>query len=1054
MSNTNLNSPPQSTDTKTLSEDFFPTDLEPVLDHDELESNEQEQQDDDDNFPFTTTTSSSATAFQATANATASFEHIKLKTLQALYGIQVIKKKSKHTRMKQKHDYYKGYEYTYDLSLLRDKSPKGSVDEGIRSLVDLLNAHPCYSTLSSCSGRITLFDPAGVGVEGNVNVGKEEDAIATSQVSSKSGKGHGTWLLSIHDQITTTQLYNALEQHHEKKMQLEQEQQQQHHHQQQQPQERSPCLLFQHEPLLLHVAASNLKRAQQLLKIALELGFRESGIMLSSKKITVAIRTHGLSLVVPLVSLPCFSGRGSASASASASRCSNDGSGQPLYSYEYLEELVYQANHRFVLNQEKLQRLEETIRQVLFRPKQSVSTSVGGMMVGRYNKTTMDVELESDDIRPLDVVECTWDSSKIPPLGLWGHTAVAIQTDRIEEEGETKGMTKVTDLLVMGGYGTGPPMQQQEGNKGCGGPSRRSDRIYRLRRYGMMSGQWDECWIECQISNPVDHDNSVQVPSPAVVNVGGFAAVQVSYSAREKAASCVMPQNLNCHSMPLIVLFGGRESPSRPKDDLVILSYDANNNGVTMFSPWDVRGDIPEARWGHSLTALSGRQGRVALLVGGRNEKDVLSSAYVLSVCTITKNDNGEQLESQPQSQRNEHSEVNSYFVWEKISQAIPRFFHCASRHSSGNHSIEQIVIHGGLFSTALLPQKEQKEVEYDTIILTLNPDDNKDCSLDNIHMGNSVAVFGGAMCSITNFAQPLLLCSGGVVSSPTKSNMKNEGQPLDEELFDRSLLQAMTVVCNSTRAHGDASRRNELKMFTVTHQYSSNNDHEERIDAGSMVHHCCIEIPPWCTTPSVTEDSNDGINPKPLPQDNVAEIVLIGGGVPLFAFGPCFAKSHHVTIRSCNNKSAATAAANHGSIHQPTTSVRSKNQISSQKTSSLTNNNTKTTKSRRIRKRETNVIFVHKSHAKQVKTALEEESLLDKNYRMIKIENDMEQGMAHLSASNHIAIPVTKECLNVLSSHMNNAAHGRSDWLEHVVTSGKYVVPFSSSVLGRRGFF
>lgn len=1036
MSNTHLNRPPpQSTCTKTLSEDFFPTDLEPVLDHDELDEHEQEQQDD----------SSSATVFQATANATASFEHIKLKTLQALYGIQVIKKKSKNTRMKQKHDYYKDYEYTYDLSLLRDKSPKGSVDEGIRSLVDLLNAHPCFSTLSSCSGRITLFDPAGVGGGGNVNVGEEEDAIATSQVSSKSGKGHGTWLLSIHDQITTTQLHNALEQHHEKKMQLEQEQQQQ-QHQQQQQQERSPCLLFQHEPLLLHVAASNLKRAQQLLKIALELGFRESGIMLSSKKITVAIRTHGLSLVVPLVSLPCSSGRGSASATASGG--SNDGSGQPLYSYEYLEELVYQANHRFVLNQEKLQRLEETIKQVLFRPKRSVTTSVGGM-VGQYNRTTMEVEV--DDIRPLDVVECTWDSSKIPPLGLWGHTAVAIQTDRIEEEGETKGKTKVTDLLVMGGYGTGPPMQQ-DGNKGCGGPSRRSDRIYRLRRYGMMSGQWDNCWTECQISNPVDHDDSVQVSSPAVVNVGGFAAVQVSYSAREKAASCVMPQNLNCHSMPLIVLFGGRESPSRPKDDLVILSYDASNNGVTTISPCDVRGDIPEARWGHSLTALSGRQGRVALLVGGRNEKDVLSSVYVLSICPITKNNNGEQLESQTQSQRNKNSEVNSYFVWEKISQSIPRFFHCASRLSSGNHSTEQIVIHGGLFSTALIPQKEQEEVEYDTIMLTLNPDDNKDCSLNNIHIGNSVAVFGGAMCSITNLAQPLLLCSGGVVSSPTKSNMNREGETLDEELFDRSLLQAMTVVCNSTRAHGDTSRRKEFKMLTVTHQYSSNNDHEERIDAGSMVHHCCIEIPPWCTTPSVTEDSNDGINPKPLPQDNVAEIVLIGGGVPLFAFGPCFAKSHHVTIRSRNNKNAA--AANHNPIHQPTTSVLSKNQLSSQKTSLLTSNNIKTAKPRRIRKRETNVIFVHKSHAKQVKTALEEESLLDKNYRMIKIENDMEQGMAHLSGSTHIAIPVTKECLNALSSHMGNAAHERSDWLEHVVTSGKYVVPFSSSVLGRRGIF
>ena len=41
-----------------------------------------------------------------------------------------------------------------------DKSPKGSVDVKIRSLVDLINSHPEYVTLSSCSGRVAMFDPA------------------------------------------------------------------------------------------------------------------------------------------------------------------------------------------------------------------------------------------------------------------------------------------------------------------------------------------------------------------------------------------------------------------------------------------------------------------------------------------------------------------------------------------------------------------------------------------------------------------------------------------------------------------------------------------------------------------------------------------------------------------------------------------------------------------------------------------------------------------------------------------------------------------------------
>ena len=42
-----------------------------------------------------------------------------------------------------------------------DKSPKGSVDEKIRPLVNLINLHPEFVTLSSCSGRVAMFDPEG-----------------------------------------------------------------------------------------------------------------------------------------------------------------------------------------------------------------------------------------------------------------------------------------------------------------------------------------------------------------------------------------------------------------------------------------------------------------------------------------------------------------------------------------------------------------------------------------------------------------------------------------------------------------------------------------------------------------------------------------------------------------------------------------------------------------------------------------------------------------------------------------------------------------------------
>ena len=39
-----------------------------------------------------------------------------------------------------------------------DKSKKGSVDEGIKAVLDILNSKPAYFTTSSCSGRIVIIE--------------------------------------------------------------------------------------------------------------------------------------------------------------------------------------------------------------------------------------------------------------------------------------------------------------------------------------------------------------------------------------------------------------------------------------------------------------------------------------------------------------------------------------------------------------------------------------------------------------------------------------------------------------------------------------------------------------------------------------------------------------------------------------------------------------------------------------------------------------------------------------------------------------------------------
>jgi hypothetical protein len=97
-------------------------------------------------------------------------------------------------------------------------------------------------------------------------------------------------------------------------------------------------------------------------------------------------------------------------------------------------------------------------------------------------------------------------------------------------------------------------------------------------------------------------------------------------------------------------------------------------------------------------------------------------------------------------------------------------------------------------------------------------------------------------------------------------------------------------------------------------------------------------------------------------------------------------------------------------------------------------------------RKGEADVIFVHKRYAKEVKTALEGLSMLDRNYRMVKadISAPVDDPLAC------IAVPVSRDVLELVSGQGHrNADH---PWLAFVMGSGTQVVPFSSVVLGRKG--
>lgn len=464
-----------------------------------------------------------------------------------------------------------------------DKSPKGSVDEPIRPLVDLINRHPSFSTLSSCSGRISLFQPwkgpqneeepaeeQVIGAEG-----AEVDPISHKTTGTPySGKGKGGWLLVSHEIIDKSQLLTIFQQ-------ANGSDKDQHTITGKSTNEEDRALMFKVEPMLLHVAASTHERGRQFLALALELGFRESGLVIPSKRsnhrVTVAVRGMSLALAVPLAF---------------------QGALKP--STEYLCALVDQSNEKMERNRAKLQRLFQNVQQNLFRTRGLISAVP------------------------------QWQCNPLPDLNLWGHDAVVIPAC-----GSSASASDI-DVLVFGGYGQGPNSLESGTKSHC----QRNGRVYCL---GRREGQWDREWARTQPPDPTTKE-------PFRMEELGVVVRPTIYTPRE--GSTVLPlgnfKNDNRGEQSrrgLVVIWGGRRGPQNALDEFLL--HDHGGSGPVFVAPVDVRGEPPEARWGHSLTRLNlscdkdSAIERLALLLGGRNTKAALNTAHVLSLIRDDDNPNG-----------------------------------------------------------------------------------------------------------------------------------------------------------------------------------------------------------------------------------------------------------------------------------------------------------------------------------------------------------------------------------------------------------------------------
>ncbi|XP_069837561.1 tRNA wybutosine-synthesizing protein 3 homolog [Dendropsophus ebraccatus] len=180
-----------------------------------------------------------------------------------------------------------------------DLSKKGSVDKDIEEIVRDINLQDCYFTTSSCSGRIILID--------------ENPDVSLVQ------KQNCSWLFVTHDICSKEDVFSGL-------------------------QKSSGDAVLKFEPFVLHVQCRTLEDAQRLHSVAINSGFRNSGITVGKKgKIIMAVRsTHCLE--VPL---------------SHKAKC--------LVSDEYIEFLVQTANQKMEENKKRIVRFYSCLQAALHK---------------------------------------------------------------------------------------------------------------------------------------------------------------------------------------------------------------------------------------------------------------------------------------------------------------------------------------------------------------------------------------------------------------------------------------------------------------------------------------------------------------------------------------------------------------------------------------------------------------------------------------------------------------------------------------------------------------
>ncbi|KAL7467225.1 hypothetical protein ACHAXS_007475 [Conticribra weissflogii] len=942
------------------------------------------------------------------------------------------------------------YGTTADGTINLDKSPKGSVDEKIRPLVDLINRNEDYVTLSSCSGRVALFDPTGGGygcdeirdetelllVE-SANDNEQEwknaaiDDIATVSRSGQhppsmnkkekstkiSGKGRGKWIFVTHDILPDLgqQMIRSLRDVGRERLEMRRRRRLDLQTQQIKANPRNTneedCInfdespiTFKHEPPLLHVAASSLESGKKLLHLAKSIcAMRESGLVVTDQRVTVELRTTGTLLCMPL--MVQLQDGAEDSSSGNPSVIEKDETKVSLMPNEqYLKNLAELANERMRQNEILLDRLYKGFE---------------NFCIGQKNIMTFDKVKKNTNVKvdAIDASENDYEFDVIlrplPPLNLWKTAAVAIPT----------GKNGDVDVISFGGQGTGPDMSCSTGKTP---PCRRWDTVFRLAN---RDGNWSDKWDTLPIRN--NENNKKDDLIGLTTNSGRFRVKTVrGIGSREGHTACILPsltsKNVNDSDIDAVVIFGGRTGgPLALSNDLFLFVLDTekqDSEGGVMAIPVDIRGRPPEPRFGHSMTPF----GNFSALTTG-NEDHLAIVAGGIGVASDMLSLEGKHSSSQMDcgasvtfstvfvlSRLLEKECGFHHLQWSSLSEMpSPRAYHSAvilPEAFSCDNGSESLIVFGGVTESndPLCPSETTtSQTWFEHPIFN---DSGSECQSGDKNSNLRVAPLIGASAAIFPIHH----------ASNTVSVMLSGGVHVAEQYVNRKPLDVFIWSVDEQKMPLGPKRGRVSS--TILKGQCDDPESSNAVDFGSCVHHCLVALP------------------QQVLNNGEITAVLIGGGVPSFSFGQAYAKSYSIELKpKCFHFS--------GISQTPSVLDRAKT------TKTITASKQQGKVNVAV---EADVLCVASRFAKKVKTELERLGYLDKRYKMVKVSGHPtgENDAANSSTDNMIALPVTENCIanldEVRKQIFYSVADGDATNLPIVVEVKRETVPLSSSSVGK----